>query len=298
MTFSARAMGETDPRTFFREAGVPHAEALAALVKPSLILAPTAQAEASRLAGRTRLGGAPDLAAGRAWPRAEDGTPLLFVAQIDLSALEGTRVAGELPSDGIVGFFYAPHVRGGPQGSLPPEFAITWTDAASAVRAAAVDGASMLPEFGVTLAPWWSIPRAGKESPHLHTLALSDEDHARWSEFVGEWDAAERNVEGHRLFGYAGDTEAYLSAALDTDDALRARFFARPVRDRALAPYEDPALAARAKAFRHLLTAHDSEALGVTWGDGAPTSFLVHASLTKPDVESPTLLATASCFAT
>ncbi|MEZ4454810.1 MAG: YwqG family protein [Nannocystaceae bacterium] len=57
--------------------------------------------------GETRFGGAPDLPPDLAWPE-EDGEPLTFVAQFDLAELAPHRAARELPSSGLLSFFYAP----------------------------------------------------------------------------------------------------------------------------------------------------------------------------------------------
>jgi hypothetical protein len=61
--------------------------------------------------GCTRFGGDPDLPATHAWPTIF-GTPLTFVAQFDLAELAGYPEACELPSDGLLSYFYAP---------IPPE---------------------------------------------------------------------------------------------------------------------------------------------------------------------------------
>lgn len=286
--FCARALGEQEPSTFFRKEGVPRAEMLATLVKPSVLVEP------SDARGRTRLGGVPDLAIGRAWPRASDGAPMLFVAQVDLAELGGTPVSDQLPNQGLLAWFYAPVVHGGHQ---PPELAITWSGAQPVARAEAIG--HVLPEHGANLRRWWSIPPSGRESPFLHSLGLTDAERDAWGDFVGEWYAEEMDVRGHRLLGYAENAEAYLAAALDTDEALRTRFFGRSVRDRAIEPYADADLAARAKAFRLLFEVCGDEALGVSWGDGAPTSFMLHeASSTTLEAQSPTSLAATSCFAT
>jgi hypothetical protein len=59
----------------------------------------------------TRFGGDPDLPPTQAWPTVAD-MPLTFVAQFDLAELARYPEAHELPSEGLLSYFYAP---------IPPE---------------------------------------------------------------------------------------------------------------------------------------------------------------------------------
>lgn len=81
----------------------------------------------------TRIGGAPTLAAEQTWPE-QDGTPLIFIAQVDFGEL--TRSAGPLPapmpSSGVLSLF-------GPEsppfeGSANAEYRLLYTEAATAER--------------------------------------------------------------------------------------------------------------------------------------------------------------------
>ena len=55
--------------------------------------------------GSTRFGGEPDLPPGVEWPTFE-GRPMTFAAQIDLDSLQRFTAAKELPSTGLLSFFY------------------------------------------------------------------------------------------------------------------------------------------------------------------------------------------------
>jgi hypothetical protein len=90
-----------------------HADAVAALLRPSLRLRlePLDAGEDEFEPGSTRLGGDPDLPPELAWP-AVAGEPMVFVAQFDLAELAAFEAARELPSEGLLSFFYAP---------IPPE---------------------------------------------------------------------------------------------------------------------------------------------------------------------------------
>ncbi|HVT11206.1 MAG TPA: YwqG family protein [Fimbriimonadaceae bacterium] len=75
-----------------------------ALARPRIRLVPSTKAGTAP-AGRTKLGGLPDLPEGMEWPTLK-GNPLAFVAQIDLEALSGSTGTQALPEDGLLLFFY------------------------------------------------------------------------------------------------------------------------------------------------------------------------------------------------
>lgn len=93
-----------------------------ALLRPSLRLRLIADEEPDELdeteapndldeLGCTRFGGDPDLPPTQPWPTVA-GMPLTFVAQLDLAELANYPEARELPSEGLLSYFYAP---------IPPE---------------------------------------------------------------------------------------------------------------------------------------------------------------------------------
>jgi hypothetical protein len=64
-----------------------------------------------RSRAKSWLGGAPRLG-GEPWPRGDDGSPLHFMAQVDLGEIAAAGGSSELPSDGALAFFIgagAPH---------------------------------------------------------------------------------------------------------------------------------------------------------------------------------------------
>ena len=77
--------------------------AVASLVRPAIRIA---IARAGRVAtGSSRVGGTPDVPPGFEWPR-KDGTPLAFLAQIDLEEVAHRLPSSPLPADGLLWFFY------------------------------------------------------------------------------------------------------------------------------------------------------------------------------------------------
>lgn len=99
--------------------------------------------------GQTRVGGAPDLPLELPWPEA-CGVPLTFVAQLDLAELAGRRAAGELPSHGLLSFFYAPCPPDAVHGH--PVRVLHLIDTGALARRPAPAGVEPLPEYEVRIA--------------------------------------------------------------------------------------------------------------------------------------------------
>lgn len=82
------------------------ADALCEAALPSIRLLVDRQADATE-AGVSRLGGSPDLPPDAPWPAEEDGTPLSFIAQLDMRQMAAHDVEGILPRAGLLSLFYA-----------------------------------------------------------------------------------------------------------------------------------------------------------------------------------------------
>lgn len=80
------------------------ARKLRGLARPAVRLA-SRPARAKLTAGASRLGGAPDVAAGFAWPTWQD-RPLAFLGQVNLADVAGVPGASDLPASGLLSFFY------------------------------------------------------------------------------------------------------------------------------------------------------------------------------------------------
>ena len=57
------------------------------------------------ISGRTYFGGLPTAPADFRWPRAPDGTPFTFMAQVDCSELPNCKLRKFLPGTGVLHFF-------------------------------------------------------------------------------------------------------------------------------------------------------------------------------------------------
>jgi hypothetical protein len=82
-----------------------YAHSLSEAALPSVRLVADAQIDPATV-GASRLGGSPDLPADLPWPVSDDGTPLSFIAQLDLEETAAHDAEGILPKTGLLSFFY------------------------------------------------------------------------------------------------------------------------------------------------------------------------------------------------
>lgn len=81
------------------------ADQLVALAKPCIRLHRSARADWLLPVGSSKIGGCPDVPKSFEWPSWQ-GTPLAFLAQLDLSNLVDSEPAAVLPRSGLLSFFY------------------------------------------------------------------------------------------------------------------------------------------------------------------------------------------------
>jgi uncharacterized protein YwqG len=82
-----------------------HTERLVALARPSIRLHSESADDSEMRIGASRLGGRPDVPVGFEWPVYDD-LPQSFIAQINLADTAQLDLDGELPSEGLLSFFY------------------------------------------------------------------------------------------------------------------------------------------------------------------------------------------------
>lgn len=176
-------------------------------------------ADADLPVGATKLGGAPDLPPGTAWPNFEE-RPMAFVAQVNLADVAPLYRDGFLPPAGVVSFFCATadlhrpdagHVRfAEATASLartkpPPELAAHERHATLALTA----------EPDLTLGP--------AESPSVENLGLSDDEQFAYRDMM----EAEHETPIHRMLGHPdivqndprdADPDLCLLLQVDSDD--------------------------------------------------------------------------------
>lgn len=211
------------------------------------------------------FGGAPNLPAGAAWP-SKNGTPLTFLADLDLGPLQAVWPLPWLPSAGRLLFFY--DAENQPWGYDPKDrgsWAVLWaSDRAPA--ASPETGASALTRQAVTFRRIDTYP--SWERPEVTALQLTD---AESEILIDTSDAVFDKAPHHQVGGfpdpvqgdemelecqlvshglYCGDSSGYLSGR------------ASELRD-------------GAKDWRLLLQVDSDDDLGVMWGDGGILYFWI-----------------------
>lgn len=190
-----------------------HADALVALCRTSIDLYVCSDGTA---AGRTRLGGSPDLPPGAVWPHRREH-PMSFLGQFDLAEMSRCDDDRLLPPAGLLQLFadltsdvawddaaYGPGVL----------VMIQPLDADELVTTPAPAGAQTFPRRGVIPSAGLSLPPL--DSPFYRDLAELDlssycapdepgEEYAAWIGFLNEFHPPmdEDDPPRHRLLGYA-----------------------------------------------------------------------------------------------
>ncbi len=88
-----------------------HAETILAATGPSIGLQPKFTIDEEITAGKSKLGGRPDVPTGFEWPRHKDH-PLSFIAQLNLAEVAALNTPYSLPQTGLLSFFYSDEVWG------------------------------------------------------------------------------------------------------------------------------------------------------------------------------------------
>lgn len=241
-------------RTRLQAAGLGRlAEGLAALARPAIRLVPSAGEAGSR------IGGAPDLPPGLAWPEFR-GQPQSFVAQVRCEEVAHLDPSGALPGAGLLSFFYDaeqsiwgfdPADRGGwevlffPEGApLEPREPPRGIGGTGAFASTALVGIAE-----VSYPPY--------DSPDLDRLRLSRDERFLYGDARG--DAGETV---HRLLGYPDQIQG--------DMQIECQLASHGLYCGDSSGFEDPrarVLAAGATEWRLLLQVDSDEAAGTMWGD-------------------------------
>jgi uncharacterized protein YwqG len=237
-----------------------HADAQLALLRP-FVRRRHASAPA-RGAPSTRLGGAPELAAGVEWPRWK-GAPLAFVAQIALRDLAGATLDIDLPSDGLLSFFYdAEQSAWGFDPADEGAFRVLYAPPDAPLRS--VEPPRELPEgatfpaVALSPVPSYSLP-TGRRAGELLSLS-NDERDAYW----GLLDTLAQAVGGamHQIGGHA--------APIQEDMELECQLVTHGLYCGDPSGYQDPraaALASGAQDWRLVLQVDSDDDAGMMWGD-------------------------------
>src|SRR6266571_4078993 len=213
--------------------------------------------------GSSKLGGAPDLPVGEAWP-ALSGRPLAFIAQFRMD--EASRYDSErlLPREGMMWFFYdaneqpwgEPAERGG------------WRAIYRNVNMSALEEAELpaaLPE------ECRFVPRRAQFSPEstlrayesydIQALELDEDEVEAYTELVGGLGGDDTGR--HRLLGHPDVIQNEMET--QCEQASRAPYYMYS--EEGQRPAKLAELAERARQWRLLLQIDSEDAAGMQWGD-------------------------------
>lgn len=182
---------------------------LGAHLKPAIAVLTTDAADSEIVIGTSKIGGAPDLPHDFNWPVWNE-KPLGFVAQFDLSEVHSFDLQSELPSSGLLSFFYAIEDQpwGFPKDAgawkvfyWPEDVAVTRRDFPEVVGER-----NILPSCAVGFAVEWLWPDLGAAEMVNVELDVDEEEAEEQEAYYALIDAmalARPIGPRHRLLGFA-----------------------------------------------------------------------------------------------
>ena len=250
-------------RLFGREEPPPPVRDVATLAAP--LVRPAVHVVNGPGDGGSHLGGVPSLPAGVAWP-SRDGTPLTFLACLDLSSLHAALPIPWLPAAGRLLFFY--DVQQQPWGFDPKDrgsFAVLLADGPGQATVAPAT-VLLLPRHPAAFQKIDTYP--SWERPEVSALDLTEQESERLMEMG---DAAFGEVPHHLVGGFPDPIQG-------DDMELQCQLVSHGLYCGDSSGYTDPKAAPLrdgATDWRLLLQLDTDDALGVMWGDGGMLYFWI-----------------------
>lgn len=209
---------------------------------------------------KSKFGGVPDLPEGLEWPCTASGTPLSFLAQVDLSELGATCAGGIFGGAGLLSFFYE---AGEQPWGFDPEHRDNWKvfHFSSAERMRKLKPPTALPRDCVfdSCKISFEDELTFAEGESVSELKMTDDEESRYFEMCAEWYGDEMF---HRLLGHPqliqGDWR------LESQLASNGIYVGEPCSDKADAIKE---LKGGADKWKLLLQVDSDEMTGMQWGD-------------------------------
>lgn len=177
----------------------PVAAVLARAARPSIRLRPSRPADERDVpVGASKLGGHPDLGPALYWPSA-GGSPLCFVAQVNLAEVHPFDAGELLPAEGLLSFFYdAVHQPWGYDRLHRASWAVLYEPLGARLARQFPDAGAVVagfpclrlrPEPEMTSVPW--------ESADMAALALTHDQREAYADLLEPDDSV-----AHRLLGH------------------------------------------------------------------------------------------------
>lgn len=210
------------------------------VARPAILLRPTSSEEPDIPLGTTKLGGMPDLPPMTEWPVFQDGKPMAFLGQIDLSdiARHGQILAG-LPTHGLLSVFSV-WGRVSEQGIAPHTPSTGWKeqDGWTAIlhfastrelaRRPTPEGVNSFAAAKVEPVLILSVPNHRRE-PALAGLGWTDAEYKRFDEMQSEYQSIvmghwlkkmDSSASYHQLGGYALFQQGFPSELLEKQSVM------------------------------------------------------------------------------
>ena len=199
------------------------------IARPAFLLRTRRSNGSEPPAGRTRIGGEPDLPEGLEWPVYRDGKPLAFLSQVNLSQLPEGAERGGLPARGILSFFsvWGWQVEDDADPQLPDgEPSPDWTrilyhgDLETLRRRPTPAGVNSFPAAGAQFVPIVCLPHDQGE-PEVARLGWDEETWEKFSAAVSDYDDMCSRLLGYParnlLLGYADYLQSFVDEVADRD---------------------------------------------------------------------------------
>ncbi len=271
------------------EVSVPLRAALAGRIRETLTLRGRS-GESDVRTGGSRAGGNPDLPPDMAWPVLRNGTPMTFIAQIDLAEAAAADKTGLLPAAGMLYFFL-----GDTEPSTRMEHLVVFREDAGELRRTAPERtphylAERVPGGVNAFAACGLEPGGGLNLPTRYYAAdvlkgfedrLDNED--RVEEFYEDYDALVREADGEwiaKMFGYGRDRHGDLEyeAALRLQADLEYTCYPEEALESLTAHFNGDAAQARAAVENTLmlLEVRSGPETGFMWGESGVLHYFIH----------------------
>jgi uncharacterized protein YwqG len=213
--------------------------------------------------GLSRLGGAPDLNEGFAWPQWNE-RPLAFLGQLNLADVSRFPCCAPLPQSGLLSFFYDQDQQTWgfdpkDRGSWLVHFEQDLTGLRSAKESGAVPSAPFAP---CSLIPTEILTLPAPNSLTVETLDPSAADRAKYYDILDGWDEDSGDGPKHQLVGHPAPVQGEMQ--------LQCQLVANGLYCGDPSGYEDPraaSLRAGANDWRLLLQLDSDDNAEMMWGD-------------------------------